>query len=377
MRTARLFQPIIIVVVTLSAGCASLDQPLSELPRLSLVDRPRWRQKIQDDRELAKQFIACSARPHSGGEPGDIASQDSSLDIDIELAPAKLVDRALKRLDLRLKNDSKERPDLRAQLSQLIEIDREKIKLGRLGSRLKAHLADIDPSLGLRRYAKLLAAAPQLVEHLHARIRDDEDRMVRSDARFERLLVAYNRAYFGESSFKAAFGGGHSATGPKGIKGDIRAVSDGFVDRNGTTFAFPGLSANLIVADKPFHLQSGSADSRRVASDLTRIFFEALFDAAFQVPAIEGATALKLEGYPQFDLANSPISADDLAKVTTYALRTEAAAISRVGEFVRGGGGLGINNETLASVIETAAGVTAKKLAEHELFCYYQVRAGK
>ena len=33
----------------------------------------------------------------------------------------------------------------------------------------------------------------------------------------------------------------------------------------------------------------------------------------------------------------------------------------------------GYTNETLATVIETAAGVTAKTLVEHETFCYYLV----
>jgi hypothetical protein len=37
------------------------------------------------------------------------------------------------------------------------------------------------------------------------------------------------------------------------------------------------------------------------------------------------------------------------------------------------GGVFGTNNETLAAALETAAGVTAKKLAEHELFWYFQV----
>jgi hypothetical protein len=120
-----------------------------------------------------------------------------------------------------------------------------------------------------------------------------------------------------------------------------------------------------------------STDSRRVASDLARIFVEALFDAAFQVPATERATALKIAGYPKFDVDNPPISKDDLAKIATDALRAEAAVTSHIGEVVRGGGGLGIQNETLASVIETAAGVIAKKLTEHELFCYYRATSGK
>lgn len=38
----------------------------------------------------------------------------------------------------------------------------------------------------------------------------------------------------------------------------------------------------------------------------------------------------------------------------------------------RGGGVFSIQNETYAATLETAAGVIAKKLVEHEGFCYFQ-----
>jgi hypothetical protein len=50
---------------------------------------------------------------------------------------------------------------------------------------------------------------------------------------------------------------------------------------------------------------------------------------------------------------------------------------SLVGKSVRGGSVFSAQNETLAATLETAAGVMAKKLVEHEGFCYYQVIGGK
>jgi hypothetical protein len=44
-----------------------------------------------------------------------------------------------------------------------------------------------------------------------------------------------------------------------------------------------------------------------------------------------------------------------------------------VGKAIRGGSLFGTNNETVAATLETAAGVFAKKLVEHEGFCYFQV----
>ena len=63
--------------------------------------------------------------------------------------------------------------------------------------------------------------------------------------------------------------------------------------------------------------------------------------------------------------------------MTRDALRAEAAVTSLVGKAVRGGGVFSPQNETLAATLETAAGVMAKKLVEHEGFCYYQVIAGQ
>lgn len=106
--------------------------------------------------------------------------------------PAKLVNRVVRSLNLPLDED---RQDLKALLTQLIDTDEQEIKLGPLGRQLKKYIAKREQSLGLGRYINL-ATTPQLVEHLHARIRNDEDRLARTGSRFERLLVAYNRAYF-------------------------------------------------------------------------------------------------------------------------------------------------------------------------------------
>jgi hypothetical protein len=80
--------------------------------------------------------------------------------------------------------------------------------------------------------------------------------------------------------------------------------------------------------------------------------------------------------YPEFDANHPAIPLEALARVTRDALRAEAAVTSIVGKAVRGGSVFGSQNETLAATLETAAGVIAKKLVEHEGFCYYQVTGG-
>ena len=115
---------------------------------------------------------------------------------------------------------------------------------------------------------------------------------------------------------------------------------------------------------------------------MTRIFLEAFFDTAFRVPAVHGATALQVgpipqeSPYPEFDAHHPAIPLKALARVTRDALRAEAAVTSLVGKSVRGGSVFSAQNETVAATLETAAGVMAKKLVEHEGFCYFQVTQG-
>jgi hypothetical protein len=74
-----------------------------------------------------------------------------------------------------------------------------------------------------------------------------------------------------------------------------------------------------------------------------------------------------------FDGERMPIAMASFEKVSRDSLRAEAAVISAVGREIRGGGMFGIGNETLAAAVETAAGVIAKKVVEHETFCYFLV----
>ncbi len=386
MRIFRIFHPLPIVLICFAAGCASLDQPPRELLGLSLPDQPRWYDKLKDDKELARRFLVCSGEtygaPSATKPPGLIAS---APDGESERATHRAAALVRDALDLRLDEARQElRAQIRTHIKDLVDVDGHVIQPGALALKLKERLKNVSVGanarrIALGRYAKLMAATPQLVEYMHVRIRDDEDRIARAGSRFERLLLAYNKAYFGEIAFKDSSHGGGAGAPPIGIKKIVRSVSDGFIDRNGAMLAFPGLPLDELKSRQALRAYVGSADSRRIASDLTRIFMEALFDAAFQVPAVEGATALKIIelGFPKFDAENPPIPIDDFAKITTDAMRAEAAVTLHIGELVRGGGGLGIDNETLASVIETAAGVIAKKLTEHELFCYYHVTSGK
>src|SRR5206468_968134 len=102
---------------------------------------------------------------------------------------------------------------------------------------------------------------------------------------------AYNKAYFGDIRYVA----GPPAAG-KGLRAVIKVTSNGFTDRNGYVWIFPGLSVEATKEPgQPLIVESSRVESQRISADLTRVFLEAFFDAAFREPALPDATALQVQ----------------------------------------------------------------------------------
>ena len=332
-----------------TAGCG--------LPTLELRDqldlhRVSFDDKLIDKETLAKVFLSCTRQAHDEPMTGsDTVSTD-------EHHSSGLIFRPIGALVERVKAHRRKQTEPLLALQELFAND-ELLHRQRL---------DLEK---LRRVA-------DLIRQWHVHIDFDEDDLAQDTSRFAQLLLAYNKAYFGDVQFVP------EPTPPgRGVRGVLKVTSTGFVDRNGNVWAFPGLSVNVQKElGARVTLSASSVDSQRVSADLTRIFLEAFFDAAFRVPAVHGATALQIEWksseprYPEFDADHPLIPFEALTRVTRDALRAEAAVTSLVGETVRGGSVFGTQNETLAATLETAAGVIAKKLIEHEGFCYYQVTQG-
>ena len=342
---------------------AFLSLPLLTACTSSLVDlrdnldihRSSFEEKLATDSVKAEQFHACTQQAHDesalplsavtshspASTPAPLSTITGRLRVPVEILVRRIHDRA--------GNNAVSLSILSDMVGDFIDPAHRRLDLNKL---------------------LLMTDA---MRHWHAHLDFDEDALAQDTSLFARLLLAYNKAYFGDLRF---------AVSPDASSGTVRGVaqvtSRGFVDRNGSTFRFPGLSASVQVdASHSVEWSATPVDSRRVSADLTRLFIEAFFDAAFRVPAAQQATALRTATpatpYPAFDASRSPISLDALATVTRDALRTEAVVTSLVGKAVRGGSLFGTNNETVAATLETAAGVFAKKLVEHEGFCYFQV----
>src|SRR5262245_10824512 len=347
----------LLVILLVQAGCRASVLQLRDQPDLQ---HGKFRQKLADNNELATKFLACTSEAHD--EPlnkrGDAGTSPEPLSLQTPAGQATSV----RPLAAVIETIRRRHPDKEASIAILANI-------------LDDVANDATARFDLDKLTQVVETAGQWQGNLGL----DEDQLELDSSRFARMLLAYNKAYFGDLSFTAS-----PISSGAGLRGVVKVTSKGFVDRSGNTLLFPGISAEIEVSPaNSVRISATTVDSQRVSADLIRIFLEAFFDTAFRVPAVHGATALRVGQnpqelpYPEFVADHPPIPREALARVTRDALRAEGAVTSLVGKAVRGGSVFGTQNETLAATLEAAAGVLAKKLVEHEGFCYYQVIEGK
>ena len=340
------WRPVALLLVSLLAhGCAASAVDVRDSLDLNQAS---LRDKLAGTQELADEFADCTSRPFDerAALPAGTSNADAEGTRDGPL-------QAIHTLIARVKEG---RPSHAESLRVLEEM-----------------LADWKDTSYQRVDLHKLRKLVDVIKQWHVHVDFDEEALATDGSRFAQLLLAYNKAYFGDIRYTAGAADG------TGLRAAARITSEGFVDRNGNVWKFPGLS--LDVTKEPGQrpaTASSQVDSKRITADLTRVFLEAFFDAAFREPAVEAATALRVQWkptgrpYPAFDADHPPIALDAFARVTRDALRAEAAVTSEVGKAVRGGSLFSTQNETLAAGLETAAGVIAKKLVEHGGFCYFQ-----
>lgn len=334
------------LVVTLSLlGLAGCGPSVLDLRDDLDFHRSSFRERLAADHRLLQEFVACTTQPaHDQADPMRLSGSR---------APDS-VQALIRRIRERQPQGADSLLAIQDMVGDLADTPHRRITLATLHTVVDA----------IRRW--------------HAHLDFDEDDLAQDSSRFGRLLLAYNKAYFGDLRFQR-----DPAVPASGRHAVMKMTSRGFVDRSGNVWRFPGLSSDQLSSDQPAPPLTAAVTSQRVSADLTRIFIEAFFDAAFQVPAVHGATALRVEwpspdqSYPEFDADRPAVPLDAVARLTQDALRAEASVTAAVGKAVRGGGLFGTQNETVAAALETAAGVTAKKLFEHEGFCYFQVTQGK
>lgn len=137
-----------------------------------------------------------------------------------------------------------------------------------------------------------------------------------------------------------------------------------FVSRAGKSYGFPGLAATVdLTGDKK--VSTNKVDPNAVISDLVRVLFEAVGDDRIRVPGAENSSLCRASK-AMCSSAYKDVKdiADKLQRVDNIGDRVEAGAFSSVGIAIRGGWLFSINNEALASSVQTAVAVGARKTAE-------------
>jgi hypothetical protein len=146
----------------------------------------------------------------------------------------------------------------------------------------------------------------------------------------------------------------------KQIHVPLPKAAPGFISRDGTRYQFPGLTIKGA---------SASIDHSQIGADLIRIAMEAFRDTYAPLPAVAYATAVKSKGATEQTIELFALGSAWNGDENRFANHAEAIVAGAVGKAIRGGAWGSLNNEALARVIETAAGVLARHSAERIGWC--------
>ena len=171
----------------------------------------------------------------------------------------------------------------------------------------------------------------------------------------------------------------------------------GFIGREGTVYAFPGITGT----------NSGGVaiDHNQVGADLIRILFESIRDTYAPLPVLANSTASWLvhqcdspsdkycvfknekvaeiafkdrdEQDIEWNLGrwshlppyHGKITKAEFEEIEANARSSESATADVVGKAIRGGSWGALNNEAVAKVVETVAGVLARHTTERAGWC--------
>ncbi len=170
-----LFAPLVILLV--QAGCSSSVLQLRDQPDIHYGG---FRQKLADKKELAAKFLACTRQAHD--EPlNEQRNAGTSLE---PLSLQTPEGQAMSVLPLAAVIDTIRRrhPDKGASLSILADV-----------------ASDATARIDLDKLTQVIESAGRW----HGNFGLDEDQLEQDSSRFARMLLAYNKAYFGDLSFAA------------------------------------------------------------------------------------------------------------------------------------------------------------------------------
>ncbi|PPK73944.1 hypothetical protein B0F87_11355 [Methylobacter tundripaludum] len=174
--------------------------------------------------------------------------------------------------------------------------------------------------------------------------------------------------------------------------------ASGFVGRDGTVYAFPGIAESTG--------NGVSIDHNQIGSDFIRIFLESIRDTYAPLPVLSNSTAAwithqydkghhkyyrfkddkvaelkfssdqseqdfewNIDHKGHFTSFKGKIKPEEFEEIEANARNAESLTAEAVGKAIRGGSWGSLNNEAVAKFIETAAGVLARQVSERAQWC--------
>jgi hypothetical protein len=164
--------------------------------------------------------------------------------------------------------------------------------------------------------------------------------------------------------------------GDKYVFGKI--ADTGLITRDGSKLAFPGLEVSAALGSS--EIETPKIDYIAVGSDLIRVLLQASFDSALRVPAVSNATGLsdtipeplRLRNAGGTDAYSFNVTEEEFGDIKTRSTQIEGVVSSGTGRLIRGLSLFSLNNEALATAIETAVGMAVSKPIEKVLWCWYE-----
>ncbi len=161
----------------------------------------------------------------------------------------------------------------------------------------------------------------------------------------------------------------------------LKIAEVGFTPRDGSPgYQFPSIDVNIDpLAQHIVSLEYGGQSGAKlnfttVGSDLVRVVLEAVFDAHEGLPAVTGATGLRLDpaeySLPTMDDLPKNIT-DHLTEMLKINQGATAAAGVTLDRVIQGIGPLSLNNRAIEDLIVTMVTTSVKKAIEKASWCYY------
>lgn len=157
-----------------------------------------------------------------------------------------------------------------------------------------------------------------------------------------------------------------------------RIGDTGLITRDGSKLTFPGLEVSTTLGSS--EIETPDIDYIAVGSDLIRVLLQANFDAALRVPAVSNATGrsgsipepLRLRNAGGTDEYSFNVNEEEFGDIKTRSTQIEGVVSAGTGRLIRGISLFSLNNEALATAIETAVGMAVRKPMEKTLWCWYE-----